>query len=575
MPWYRLVPLSLGLVLITAALMVPNFYRFHFILPLGLAIGFVGARWLMSIPHRKVHRLWLQFCFRWRYPYSSIPVVGLTLLLAVIPSLGRGHFPYPSNHDELSYHLAADTFARGRLTNPSPPGWEHFESFHINVVPTYHSKYQPGMGLVMAAGQLLGGHPYCGVLIALALAALALDWMFHLWLPVRWALFATLLACFPLCNDWSDCYFPGGPLATAAGAVLLGCYRQIHDRGISWYHGFLLGLVLVVFFWTRPFEGSIVATLVGIPLIVLVARKYGILRLIWPLGVTSLIALAPAVYFQMQLNKACVGSPSKMPYLEHEQQYGQTPLFLLQSPRRDVPTYRHEQIAEFNRSMANWHIRQRSGEAWLEILGFKFGVAWSYFFTVLWLFPLATLPELWRNGWARFALFIWVAILLMLQTVTWFLHHYAAPAYPAWAFVVVMSIRYVSLWKYRGYPLGRFLVIWGIIAVIVPVLTERTMATISAEHHWSAHQAKLVKQLLSDEQSDLVFLEYAQGHDPGQEWVYNGADIAGQHIIWARSMSPEKNERLIGYYPGRKVWLLKVDSNKKDYKPELVPYSQQ
>ena len=52
------------------------------------------------------------------------------------------------------------------------------------------------------------------------------------------------------------------------------------------------------------------------------------------------------------------------------------------------------------------------------------------------------------------------------------------------------------------------------------------------------------------------------------EWVYNGADIAAQRVVWAHDMGPTQNEELIHYYKHRHVWLLYAD----EQPPKLVPY---
>ena len=152
----------------------------------------------------------------------AVAVVGFTALLLRLAILPVCPVPHPFITDDFSFLLAADTFASGRLTNPTPAMWTHFESIQINMKPTYMSMYFPAQGLVLAAAKVLTGHPWYGVLCMSALMCAAICWMLQAWLPPGWALLGGMLAVLHigLFSYWINTYTGAGSISALGGALV-------------------------------------------------------------------------------------------------------------------------------------------------------------------------------------------------------------------------------------------------------------------------------------------------------------------------------------------------------------------
>src|SRR6266478_3134209 len=102
---------------------------------------------------RRVESAFSRFAERKTLAIITLFFSVIALRLLMLPLLP---VPVPGIHDEFSYLLMADTFAHGRLANPSHPMWISFETFHVNWFPRYASMYPAAQGFALAIGDWLG-----------------------------------------------------------------------------------------------------------------------------------------------------------------------------------------------------------------------------------------------------------------------------------------------------------------------------------------------------------------------------------------------------------------------------------
>ena len=87
-------------------------------------------------------------------------------------------------------------------------------------------------------------------------------------------------------------------------------------------------------------------------------------------------------------------------------------------------------------------------------------------------------------------------------------------------------------------------------------------------HHHRDARAYIAEWLSRRPGKHLVVVHYSPSHEVNQEWVYNGADIDGSKIVWAREVSPDADEKLLKYFHDRQIWLLDAD----EYPQRVVRY---
>jgi hypothetical protein len=510
----------------------------------------------------------------------SVAVAGLTALLLRLAILPLSPIPKPFMQNDFSFLLAADTFSSGRLTNPTPAMWVHFETMHITMKPTYMSMYFPGQGLILAAGKVLTGHSWYGVLATTALMCAAIVWMLQAWLPPPWALLGGALAIMRLglFSYWIDSYSGAGSIAALGGALVLGAIPRFM-KTVRLRDGLLMATGVILLGVSRLYEGLLLCLPVlcylawwmlfgkNRPAAALLLRRTAV-----PLG---LIVAAGA--WMGYYNYRVFGSPTTLPYTVDRAQYAVAPYFVWQSPQ-PRPLYRHEVMRKFyerNELDVYQKIHSLSGFVPQTLLKVSRGIL--FYAGIALLIPLIMLRRVFLDRRIRFLL-VCVLVLAAGQLVEIFLvPHYLAPFTAAFYAIGLQAMRHLRLWKPGDQPVGRVLVrltmtlcvfLTAVRLFAEPLHLDLPVWPAIGIFEWyglsiesGAARAKIEADLAQQPGKALVIVRYSPGHQPLDEWVYNTADIDNSRVVWAREMDEAENLELTHYYKDRTVWLMEPDTN--------------
>jgi len=537
------------------------------LLPLAFLTPILRHRWFHSIDAAVNH-------IAGRRPWAVLLILflGLTLRVTLIPI---EPVPAPGIQDEFGYLLAADTFAQGRLTNPTHPLWVHFESMGIIQQPTYCSVFWPAQGVFLATGQVLFGHPFWGVWLSFGLMCAAFSWALQGWMPPRWAFLGGVLAVLRLgvFTYWANSYW-GGAVAALGGALVFGALSRLR-RSCKVQDSLLMGLGLVLLANSRPYEG-LCYSLPFIAALVIICKKSqsraeSVFNIVLPLSAVMAIMLALMGYYFWRTT----GNAWRPPYVVDLATYIQEPQFLFQSlspPKQ----YHHAVLQHF---YGDYHVQLflRAKHSPIIFSIGKIAYVWIFFvglaFTLPCCFLLGILPSgLSLRDFGHKTLFCWCVLgvsLASLLPLDYMNPHYAAPMACVVYALVLQALRRVWVWDRCGRRRGIALV-RATVGMCFLTFAACTFALAHRVPHQrlfpydpigpNLQRASLINELKDKGGRHLIIVRYSPEHSGHEEWVYNDADIDRSTVVWAREMDSAENQRLLNYFKDREVWLLEADS---------------
>ncbi len=540
--------------------------------------GFFALEALVTLIAVTVALFWPRLFTRWssqgfdqfaRKRGGCIFITGAAALIGRLAILPLVPIPHPFIHDEFANLLAGDTFAMGRVTNPTHPMWRYFESFHITQWPTYMSMYFPAQGLVLALGKMLTGNPWFGMWLTSALMCAAMCWMFYGWLPPRWALLggALVVVRLGLFSYWVNSYY-GGAIPAIGGALVLGALPRLM-RKARLSDGIWMALGIAILANSRPYEGVLLCIPVGIAVLTRVRLSRRVILL--PATLLVIVAAMDGYY-----NHRVFGNALTLPYQVNRATYASAPIFIWQKPRPE-PIYRYAVLREF---YSKWEMDDfldaRSFSGFIRRETQKIGTVLFFICGFALIPPLITLRRVVRDRRTRFLVMAGIVFVIGLSLNAWLFPHYIAPFACGLYVLLLQGMRHLRTTPRGAAVLRITLLACGLLAIIRLFAAPAHIGVPRWPTMWygteplGVPRVNVEAALESRPGQQLAIVRYSPNHAPFDDWVYNAADIDHTKVVWAREAenTPQPDRDLLEYFSNRQVWLVEPDANP----PRITPY---
>ena len=441
---------------------------------------------------------------------------------------------FPNSADEYAYVLAAETFAEGKLSVPSPDPREPFSYTHVINDGRFYGKYPPGWSFLLSFGTRAGVpwlvNPLFGAFFVIAVYAVARR---HFSTPV-----ANIAALSMVANPYvifnaasyfshTSCLFFCTAFFWGYLAVLSGQRRRQDSVG--------MGLAAGLAFLARPYTAIVIFTPLLVYLLWRASRTGTFRAAIVSLAWAALPALACFSIF-LAYNYLQTGDPWVQPFQKYDP--------------HDKPSLSGMYQDFFSRLRDHVAYRLLELGLWLPLSPL---FAAAYFLT----------PEGRRNP-KGVALELAFAGLFTGYFLYWGsgINQYG-PRYlhEATGVLVLMSALLVS-----RYQKWNVLIVTGLLLMNISTLWTAT------RYHARDVDERMEVYKLAESQAvapAVIFLKTGSGTMPIGDLTRNGIHFDGSFLyVW--DSGPDMNRRLLDRHPGRRAYAYRYDRGTRA--GQLLPY---
>jgi hypothetical protein len=442
--------------------------------------------------------------------------------------------------------------------------------------PFYVSVRPVGDGLIMALGQILTGIPWIGVLIANAAMCCALHWMLASVFGRPWPLIGSgiLILRMSVFTLFVNSYW-GQALAATGGMIVLGVALRVMGRGWSISNACMTLIGIGLLASSRIYEGVLLCVPLGVAAFIKAFKHLRNPDRRRSLYQFALVTVAGGAIIGAGLafyNVKTTGSAMKPAYLVWRNSQTIAPTFIFQKLHTGPHTYYNLQDLQFytNFEVSSFHFAKASLKFYFWALLLRAGDVYRLYLRPLLLPGLLVSFLAIRRPAVKLAYLVLIAGMIGQMLLSFGMPIYEAP-YLGAAYLLVMN-GLTELVKIGRWHRGASMVATNLIAIAIMFgvqLRASANTNFVYEDPWyhygygsrQQNRAEVERKLDDLPGKHLVIVRYEQGHPCIFEWVWNGAEIDQQKIVWARELEPASTATLVRYYKDRQAWLLRVNGN--------------